>query len=121
MKDLSVFIRSKLLDFKDLKVPSAFNLYSTFRDDDTIPLTPSNINYELNESNSFSNTFIENQSLSYQNINTSGAIKMEKSTSNSLSFDPKMNNNLINEWQASYNITNAIQVTLLFFLWPKIN
>ena len=114
MDDFSVFVRSKLPDFKDLKVARTFNRYSTFKDDDTIPLTPSNVNYELNESNSFSNTFVDSQSMSYQNINTSGASKMDKKTHNSSSFDPKSNNNLINEWQAAYNITNAIQVGLIY-------
>ncbi len=110
MNNFGVFVRSKIPEFRNLNFARTSNCYRTF-EEDTIPLTPSNVNYELDENSSFSNTYVENQPMSYQRIDSSKAFNMDKSRQSPLSFDPKSNNNLINEWQAAYNITNAIQVS----------
>ena len=94
MHKLGVYVRSK--------VPTSFSTSGyTNMSQDTIPLTPSNINYETNDELNACNAD------SYQSYNNH-----EDVSNNDLhsTFDSKVNKDHINEWQAAYNVTNAIQV-----------
>ena len=103
MQNLVSLVRSK--------IPASLNRYINLKDDERIPLTPSNIKYEEHYRTSLSfnnNNFTE--SISYQNFDGTQRQATFENSSDFESSDLKSNNNLINEWQAAYNVTNAIQV-----------
>lgn len=84
MNNISVYIRSK--------VPNGFNRL----DDESIPLTSTNKNHNYQRNHEYQEDFS-----SHDGCNNNDTFSMNDTS----------NDNRINEWQAAWNITNAIQVT----------
>ena len=89
--------------------------------EDTCLLIPSNIN-TVSNNNPYYSRFNDDDDDETQNTYQNTAYEQSKdSDDNRFSYDAKLNHNRINAWQASWNISNAIQVNYHCKFRPLIN
>jgi hypothetical protein len=95
MQKIGVFVRSKVPVF----------VRNNNLNEESILMGSSSINYstQINRDQSFNNND------DYQNENDQ-SFQIDHVDNDTFSFNEKINHNQINEWQAAWNVTNAIQV-----------
>ena len=110
MQKLGVLVRSKIPVF------GAGNI----QNEGTILLAPISSENKQNENYNTNANFYNNEdgvtSNKFESQQQTGSISQCTSDNDLYDYNDKSNANRINEWQAGYNVTNAIQVSFIGFL-----